>query len=145
MPEIAIQTQAVSQTRLWVGAIIGFLTVAFFIFDGLTKVIRTSFSIKGSQQLGYPAETVPTIGLVLLFCTAVYIIPQTRILGAVLLTGYLGGAIASHLRAGNGWFPIVFSLIFGVMAWAAAVLREPRLLSVVLLNQWPDQQIGGGE
>jgi len=145
MPAIDIQTQAVSQSRLWAGAIIGGLTVAFFIFDGFTKVIKTGFSVEGSQQLGYPVETVPTIGLILLFCTAVYVIPQTRVLGAILLTGYLGGTVASHLRAGNGAFPIVFSLIFGVLVWAAAVLREPRLLSLVLLNQWPDSQIGGHE
>ena len=145
MLALEIQTQVVSRPRLWAGAIIGGLTVAFFIFDGFTKVIKTGFSIEGSQQLGYPAETVPTIGLILLFCTAVYVIPQTRVLGAILLTGYLGGTIASHLRAGNGWFPIVFSLIFGVLVWAAAVLREPRLLSLVLLNQWPESQIGGQE
>jgi len=145
MQAIEIQTHAVSQARLWAGAIIGGLTVAFFIFDGFTKVIKTGFSIKGSQQLGYPVETVPTIGLVLLFCTAVYVIPQTRVLGAILLTGYLGGTVASHLRSGSGLFPIVFSLIFGVLVWAAAVLREPRLLSLVLLNQWPDSQIGGQE
>lgn len=146
MLELESQTQVASRPKLWAGAIIGTLTVAFFIFDGFTKLIRTGFSIEGSQQLGYPAEIVPTIGLIMLLCTALYIIPQTRILGAILLTGYLGGTVASHLRVGNGWFPIAFSFLFGALVWVAVVLRDPRLLSLILLNQWPESpQVAGGE
>ena len=71
----------------------------------------------------------------LLACTAIYSIPQTAVLGAILLTGYLGGATAIHVRAASGLFPIAFSIAMGVLAWAGLVLRDPRLLWTILLRQ----------
>ena len=71
----------------------------------------------------------------LVACTAIYAIPQTAVLVAILLTGYLGGAVAIHVRAGSGAFPIVFSIAFGVLAWVGLILREPRLLWTILLRQ----------
>lgn len=127
----------VSKAKLWAGAIIGGLAVAFLIFDGVTKLLQTDATVKGSEQLGYPAEATPIIGILLLVCTAIYVLPKTRLLGAILLTGYLGGAIASHVRVGNGAFPIIFSAAFGALVWAALVLREPSLFSLILLRQWP--------
>lgn len=126
-----------SRVKSWTGAIIGTLLVAFLIFDSVGKILQLEAVIKGSAQLGLSVETVPVIGYLLLICTVIYVIPPTRILGAILLTGYLGGAIAMHVRAGNGTFPVVFSGAFGVLAWVALVLREPQLFRLLVLRQWP--------
>jgi len=72
---------------------------------------------------------------VLLTCTAIYAIPSTAILGAILLTGYLGGAAAIQVRAGSGAFPVAFSIVFGILVWVGPVLREPRLLWLILQRQ----------
>jgi hypothetical protein len=79
-----------------------------------------------------PHETIVGIGVLLLVCTAIYSIPKTAVLGAILLTGYLGGATAIHVRAASGAFPIAFSVVFGVLAWVGLVLREPRLFWLIL-------------
>jgi hypothetical protein len=131
------KSKGVSRGKLWAGAIIGTLLVAFLIFDALTKIIQTDAVVRASAQLGLPATAVPTIGIVLLICTAIYVVPATRMLGAILLTGYLGGAVAMHVRSENGAFPIIFSAAFGVLAWIALVLREPRLFRLLVLRRWP--------
>ncbi len=131
------QSPAISKVRFWTAAILGGLTAAFLIFDGVTKLLRTEATIKGSEQLGIPVEATPFIGVLLLICTSIYIIPATRILGAILLTGYLGGAVFAHVRVGNGMFPLIFTAAFGVLVWAVAALREPRLIKLIFLQQWP--------
>jgi len=127
----------VSKPRRWTGIIIAALVVTFLIFDGVTKIIETAPVVKASEQLGLPADVVPAIGFLLLACTLIYVIPRTSILGAILLTGYLGGAVATHVRAENGAFPIIFSFTFGVLVWVALVLREPRLMRLIVFRQWP--------
>jgi hypothetical protein len=82
-----------------------------------------------------PNTTIP-VGLLLLLCTAIHLIPKTSILGAILITGYLGGAIAIQLRAAAGAFPIIFSAAFAVLIWVGLVLREPRLGPLILLRLW---------
>jgi len=119
----------------WAGSIITGLTVLFLVFDGAAKLARIAPVMEATEKLGLPANSVVGIGLLLLACTAVYCIPRTAVLGAVLLTGYLGGAIAIHLRAGSGTFPMVFSASFGVLVWVGLFLREPRLFWTVLLRQ----------
>jgi hypothetical protein len=127
----------VSKPKRWAGAVIAALIVAFLIFDAVTKLIQTDAVVKASAQLGLPSTVAPVIGAVLLVCTAIYVIPATRILGAILLTGYLGGAIAMHVRAENGAFPIIFSAAFAVLGWVALVLRDPRLFRLIVFRQWP--------
>lgn len=136
-PKTASLMYTASRPKLWAGAIIGVLLVAFLIFDGVTKILQIEAVVKASAQLGLPAGTAPVIGSVLLICTAVYVLPPTRILGAILLTGYLGGAIAIHVRAENGAFPIIFSGAFAVLAWVALVLREPGLFPLLVMRRWP--------
>ena len=131
---------SVSKIRLRSGLIIGTAIVAFLIFDSVSKLLRVDAAIKGSEQLGIGANIVPVIGFILLACTAIFIIPRTRVLGAILLTGYFGGAIFAHVRVGNGAFPIVFSAAFAILVWTTLVLREPNLLKLILLRQWPDQR-----
>ena len=125
----------ISSGRLWAGTVITVLVVAFLLFDGITKVMRVAPVMEASKVLGLPAASVAGIGLLLLACTTLYAIPTTAVLGAVLLTGYLGGATAIHVRAGSAMFPVVFSVGFGVLAWAGLILREPRLLRMILLRQ----------
>lgn len=91
--------------------------------------------MEASEKLGVSRESLLSISIVLLACTAIYVIPQTAVLRAILLTGYLGGATAIHVRAGSGAFPVVFSIAFGVLVWVGLVLREPRLLWTILLRQ----------
>ncbi len=117
------------------GAIVTGLVVLFLIFDGTTKVINVAPVVEACEKLGIPRHTIPAIGILLLACTIIYAIPRTAILGAILLTGYLGGAIAIHLRAGSGVFEIAFAAIFGLVIWFGLTLREPRLLWTILLRQ----------
>jgi hypothetical protein len=119
----------------WTGAILTGVVVLFLAFDGISKVLRVQPVMKASQQLGQPANTIVPIGIVLLACTVIYVIPQTAVLGAILLTAYLGGATAMQVRAEGGTFPVVFSIMTGVLAWAGLLLREPRLLWTILMRQ----------
>ena len=112
------------------------LVVLFLAFDGITKVIRVAPVVEACQKAGIASDLVTGIGLLLLACTAIYIIPKTAILGAILLTGYLGGAVTVHVIARAGNFPILFAIGFGVLVWTGLVLREPRLVRLILLRQY---------
>lgn len=129
------QTASVSNGALWAGGIVSALVVSFLVFDAVTKIIKVRPVVEACEKVGVPAHTVVGIGVLLLACTAVYSIPRTAVLGAILLTGYLGGAAAIHVRAGSGAFPVAFSIAFGVLAWTGLLLREPRLLWTILLRQ----------
>lgn len=121
-----------SNGTFWAGAIISGLVALFLTFDGLGKIIKLAPVVEGSERLGVPASTLLGIGAVLLACTALYAIPRTAALGAILLTGYLGGAAAIHVRAASGVFPVVFSVGMGILVWVGLILREPRVLAIIL-------------
>ncbi len=109
---------------VWTGRILTGLSVAFLLFDGVVKLSPIEPVVEAFGRLGYPVELAPYLGTVLVACTALHAIPRTQLLGALLLTAYLGGACASHVRIGDPfWFPIVM----GLMLWAGLYLREPRL------------------
>lgn len=118
---------------LWSGWVLSVLLMLFLVFDGVTKIIPIAPVIEACTRLGIPAAKLPAIGILLLGCTVIYAIPQTRVLGAILLTAYLGGAVAIHVRGGSGAFEIGFAIAFGALAWLALVLRDPRLLATLLL------------
>jgi hypothetical protein len=110
------------------GRILSGLTIAFLLFDALAKVARVPAVIEGSAQLGYPAATVPAIGLILLGCVVLYAVPRTALLGALLLTGYLGGAIAAHVRVQNPLFShTLFPTYVAALAWGGLYLRDAGL------------------
>jgi DoxX-like family len=119
-------TNAQSKATLWTGRIITILCVLFLLMDAVMKVAKATVSVEASGQLGWPANLVPAIGWVLLASTILYAIPRTAFLGAILLTGYLGGAIAIMLRAGQ---PYYFPIIFGVLVWTGLALRDSRVRS----------------
>ena len=125
------QAGPVSKGRLWTGRIISAVVVLFLLFDSITKVLKVRAVIEASAQLGYPANTIFTIGIILLVCTMFYIIPQTAVLGAILLTGYLGGAVAANLRIGTSMFNTLFPIVFAALAWTGIFLRESRLGALI--------------
>jgi hypothetical protein len=124
-----------SKRRLWGSRIITGLVVLFVLFDGVTKLVKERHVLDAAAELGYSADAMAWIGLLLLSCTAVYLIPRTSVLGAVLLTGYLGGAVASNVRIAHPVFECVFPIIFGVLVWARLFLHEPRLGLLLPLRQ----------
>lgn len=125
----------VHPVQFWAGTVLSTLVILFLVFDGVTKIIKVKPVVEASVKLGVAESLLQPIGIVLLLCTAVYAVPKTAVLGAVLLTGYLGGAVATHVLTRSDAFPIAFSAGFGVLVWVGLVLREPRLLSVVLFRQ----------
>jgi amino acid transporter len=123
---------AVFKKGVWTGRILSGLAVLFLVFDGVTKVMKVPAVMQASAQMRYPLRLIPVIGIVLLVCTAVYAIPRTSILGAILLTGYLGGAVEAQLRAGNPLFAeTLFPVYFSVLIWGALFLRERRLRALI--------------
>lgn len=125
-------TMSPGRKRLWAGHILTGLSAAFFIFDASMKLIKLPVVVQATMQVGYPESTVVGIGATLLACTLVYLIPRTSILGAVLLTGYLGGAVATGVRAERGVIDIVAPVIFACAAWAGLWLRDRRLGQLLL-------------
>jgi hypothetical protein len=119
----------------WAGWIVSGLVILFLLFDGGTKVLKVAPVLQACERLGLGSNAVLGIGTVLLACTALYAIPRTAVLGAILLTAFLGGAVATHVRGGSGVFEITFAIAFGGLAWLGLVLRDPRLLWTILLGQ----------
>ena len=121
--------------KLWIGRILSGLMIAFLLVDAIMKVMKARVAVEGSIQLGYPESVVFGIGAILLVSTALYAIPRTSVLGAILLTGYLGGAIATHVRVGSPLFGYtLFPIYVGVVLWAGLYLRDARLRALIPLR-----------
>lgn len=120
----------------WAGRIISTLVVLFLLFDGIIKVIELPIVGETMQQLGYPAHLARGLGILTLVGTALYALPRTAMLGAIVLTGLFGGAIATHLRVGS---PIashlLFGLYLGLMVWGGLFLRDERLRALLPLRR----------
>jgi hypothetical protein len=127
----SIETHPVSKMRLWIGWILTVLTGLFLLFDAAGKLMMPSFVVEAFARLGFPTSLGVRIGIILAVCTVVYLIPRTAVLGAVLTTGFLGGAIAIQMRAGSPLFETVFPILFAILMWAGIYLREPRLGAVM--------------
>lgn len=123
--------KAYSNVALWTGRVISILTVLFLLVDAIMKVLNAAQSVEGSVQLGWPANGVQGLGLILLVCTILYIMPRTAPLGAILLTGYLGGATAVMFRAAIPGHPYLFPVIFGVFVWAGLFLRDEKIRTLI--------------
>jgi hypothetical protein len=128
------QTAPVSKKMLWAGRIISALPALFLLLDGVMKLFKPAFVVEATVRLGYPESVIIPLGIVLLACTLVSLVPRTSILGAILLTGYLGGAVATHVRVGEGLFPVLFPVILGVLVWGGLWLRDERLRALVPLR-----------
>jgi hypothetical protein len=132
--QTSTQTAPLSKTRLWAGRILSGLPALFLLLDGIFKLIKPAPVVEATVQLGYPESVLLGLGIVLITCTVLYLIPRTSILGAILLTGYLGGAVATHVRVGQGPFEILFPVFLGVMLWAGLFLRDDRLRTLLPLR-----------
>jgi DoxX-like family len=121
--------------RLWTGRIVAAWIVLFLVWDGAMKLLKLNMAVEGTVRVGYPARLVVVIGLVELICVAAYVLPRTSILGAILLTGYLGGATATQVRLEDPWF--LLPVLIGVLAWGALWLRDPGLGRLVFAPSTP--------
>ena len=131
------QTAPVSKKSLWAGRIMSGLVIAFLAFDGTFKFVKPAPTpvVETFARLGWPLSVAPVLGTILLASTALYVIPITSVLGGILLTGYLGGAVATHLRVGDPLFShILFPTYLGVLLWGGLYLREPRLGALIPLR-----------
>jgi len=127
-----VQAAPTSNKMLWAGRIISGLVVAFLLFDGAIKLIPLDVVITTSQELGIPAHLARTLGVLTLVCTLLYAWPRTAVLGAVLLTGYLGGAIYVQVRAGSPMLShTLFGVYLGLLAWGGLWLRNARLRALI--------------
>lgn len=116
-----------SKTPLIAGWIISGLLILFFLWDASMKFSKPAIVVKTTTQLGYPESAITPLGVILLVCTVLYAIPRTAFIGAVLLTGYLGGAVATHLRVSAPLFSnTLFPVYFGILVWLGYYLRSAR-------------------
>src|SRR5437016_8642228 len=131
------QAAPVSKKGLWAGRIMSGLVVAFLAFDVVLKFVTPAPApvVETFAHVGWPLSLAPVLGTILLVSTALYVIPKTFVLGAILLTGYLGGAVATHLRAGDPLFShVLFPTYLGVLLWGGLYLREDRLRALIPLR-----------
>ncbi len=137
MPESYLMegNTSTSQPRIWISRVLQTLAVLFLLMDGGMKLFKPPFVVQSTVQLGYPESSIVGIGVVALTCLLFYVIPRTAVLGAIFLTGYLGGAVASNVRAGTPLFNVVFPLLFAVLIWAPLVLRNRRLASILFTGE----------
>ena len=131
---MSLDQAPVSKGTVWAGRVASALPVLFLLIDGGAKLFKPAPVIEATTQLGYSESTIVPIGIVLIVCTILYLIPKTSVLGAILVTGFLGGAVATHVRAGTGAFPVVFPVILGGLLWLGLYLRNPSLRPLVPLT-----------
>ncbi|MEX2167853.1 MAG: DoxX family protein [Pirellulales bacterium] len=131
MPSIT-ETAPVSKTALWAGYIISALAVLMLIFSAVVKLVKPPGFAGAMAHLGWPESHALYLAIVALVGTGLYAIPQTAVLGAILLTGYLGGAIATHVRISEQF---IAPLVFGVLIWLGLFLRDPRLRALIPLRR----------
>jgi len=122
----------VTKSRLWTSRVISGFAALFLLFDGVTKLFKPSFVVDATVRLGFPESAIVGIGILLTACTVIYLIPRASILGAVLLTGYLGGAVAIQLRAGSSAFETVFPVLIGILVWGGLWLRDNRMKELLV-------------
>ena len=129
-----------SKGRLWTGWVLTGFSGLFLLLDGVMKLFKPSFVVEATVGLGYSESAVVPIGIVLVVCTVLYLIPATSVLGAILLTGHLGGAIATHVRVGGPAFPILFPVIIGALVWGGLYLRDPLVKVLIPVRKSGDMQ-----
>lgn len=116
---------------LWTGRVISGLVVLFLLFDCITKIIKLPQVIEPSVKMGFTVSMVVGIGWTLLACVILYVIPRTSVLGAILIVGYLGGAVATNVFVRNPAFNSAFAITFGVLTWLGIYLRDARVRALV--------------
>jgi DoxX-like family len=117
-----------TKKRSWAGIIVSALPALFLLMDGIMKLVKPEPVVKGTVELGYNESVIVPLGIVLLVSVILYIIPKTSVFGAIMITAYLGGAVATHVRIGNPLFThILFPVYLGILVWLGLWLRDSRL------------------
>lgn len=124
----------ISNKRLWAGRVMSGLPTLFLLVDGGMKLYKPRVVVEATVQMGYPESAIVGIGVALLLSTLLFLLPRTSILGAILLTGYLGGAVASQVRVSAVPFNIVFPVLIGALLWGGLWLRDRRLQALIPLR-----------
>jgi hypothetical protein len=132
------QAVLVSKKSLWAGRIVSALPTLFLLLDGIMKLFKPVLVVEATVKLGYPENVIVPLGIVLTACTVLYVVPRTAVVGAILLTGYLGGAVATHVRLSEGLFPVSFPIIMGVLVWGGLWLRDARIRALIPLRRQGD-------
>jgi hypothetical protein len=125
------QVNPVSKGARWAGRILGGLPAAFLLFNGAMTLAKPDSAVEGMVKYGYAESVLVPLGAVLTVSALLYLIPRTAVLGAILLTGYLGGAVNVHVRAGEGAFNVLFPVVFGAILWGGLYLRDARVRALV--------------
>jgi hypothetical protein len=125
------QTAPASSVKLWAGRILSALPVLLMVFTGAFGILKPAMAAQGAAHYGYPDGAMLRITIVEIICAMLYAIPRTSVLGAILLTGYLGGATATHVRVGE---PFFLPILVGVVVWAGLFLRDERLRALIPLR-----------
>ena len=126
---------AISRGQMRAGLVCGVLAALFLVLDATAKVVAAKPAVEGTVALGYPAGLVVVIGVIELACVVAYVVPRTAVLGAILLTGYLGGAVATHVRLGNPLAShVLFPVYVALLVWGALFLRDARLRTLIPLR-----------
>ena len=130
-----METNNSKSKRPWAGYILSGLPALFLLLDAFGKLVKPAPVVEGTLELGYKESVILPLGIVLLICTVLYVVPRTAVLGAILLTGYLGGAVATHVRVGNSLFGHqLFPVYLGIMIWLGLYLRDERLRTLLPLR-----------
>ena len=116
---------------LWVGRVLSAFSVLFLLFDAAGHLVKPAAVVDAFNRLDFPLSLSAPLGIIAIVCVILYAIPRTAVLGAILLSGYLGGAVATHLRVRDPWFDTIFPIIFGVLVWAGLYLRIARLRALI--------------
>lgn len=126
---------------IWSGRALTVLTGIFMLFDGVMKIVKPPQVLEANTRLAYPLPTLNGIGVALIICALIYLVPRFSVLGAILLTGYLGGAVASNVRAGSGWFETIFPMLFAALVWGGLELRNRSLWHMLGLGESSQKQV----
>jgi hypothetical protein len=130
------QSVSISNRAIWAGRAMSSLVIFFMLLDGGMKLVPMDVVLKASEPLGIPGSLARTLGALTIGCTLLYALPRTAVLGAILLTGYLGGAIATHLRVGDPLFThVLFGAYLGLLVWGGLYLRDSRLRALIPLQR----------
>lgn len=122
-----------SKARLWISYILSAGVALFMLMGAMMSLTHAQQSVEGMKTFGYPESALLTVGILAMLSTVLYLIPRTSVLGAIVMTGYFGGAIATHVRISDPGWPM--ALIFGILIWLALYLREPRLAALLPLRK----------
>src|SRR5699024_9995023 len=127
-----MKSSNISKTSRTIGWVLSIIVILFMLFDVFGKFTQPDAVVQGTMNLGYPASSITLLGIILLICTILYAIPNTNLLGAVLMTGYLGGAVATHIRVSNPLFThILFPVYLGILLWLGLYLRSVKLRNLL--------------